>query len=210
MMHSTNWRCCTCMLVSLSRIYRDEDRAGMQVVGLLLAYNFGILYIVLSTFAALWTERYGQSLGDSGLHYIALAIGYTIAAQAGARITDRVWKHLKTRRRGRDAFRALSLYRLVCSGMDGLHKRICSGFCQTSASPYLAVASSLVLKQCRPISWTLSESTSLVLVQLVNYRAVSLALHFLFLHQACIRSWVMVGEIACWLSSSWLLVCLRH
>ncbi|KAI4732542.1 MFS multidrug transporter [Aureobasidium sp. EXF-12298] len=69
----------------------------IQLMGLLLAYNFGILYIVLSTFASLWTDRYGQSLGDSGLHYIALAIGYTIAAQAGARITDRIWKHLKAR-----------------------------------------------------------------------------------------------------------------
>jgi len=68
----------------------------IQLMSVLLAYNFGILYIVLSTFASLWTERYGQSLGDSGLHYIALAIGYTIAAQAGARVTDRVWAHLKT------------------------------------------------------------------------------------------------------------------
>jgi hypothetical protein len=72
----------------------------IQLMGLLLAYNFGILYIVLSTFASLWTERYGQSLGDSGLHYIALAIGYTIAAQAGARITDQIWKHLKARAGG--------------------------------------------------------------------------------------------------------------
>lgn len=53
-----------------------------------LAYNFGILYIVLSTFATLWTERYHQSVSVSGLHYIALALGYTLAAQVGARITD--------------------------------------------------------------------------------------------------------------------------
>jgi MFS family permease len=72
----------------------------IQLMGFLLAYNFGILYIVLSTFAALWTERYGQSVADSGLHYIALAIGYTIAAQGGARITDQIWRHLKTRAEG--------------------------------------------------------------------------------------------------------------
>jgi len=72
----------------------------IQLMSLFLAYNFGILYIVLSTFASLWTDRYGQSLGDSGLHYIALAIGYTIASQVGARVTDRLWQHLKTRANG--------------------------------------------------------------------------------------------------------------
>jgi len=73
----------------------------IQLMSVLLAYNFGILYIVLSTFVSLWTERFSQSLGDSGFHYIALAIGYTIGAQAGARITDRIWAHLKARADGR-------------------------------------------------------------------------------------------------------------
>ncbi|KAI0123394.1 major facilitator superfamily transporter [Xylariales sp. AK1849] len=69
----------------------------LQVVAIFLAYNFGILYIVLSTFATLWIERYGQSVAQSGLHYIALVVGYTIAAQVGGRVMDRLWKHLKAR-----------------------------------------------------------------------------------------------------------------
>jgi MFS family permease len=72
----------------------------IQLMSFYLAYNFGILYIVLSTFATLWTERYGQSVSVSGLHYIALAVGYTIAAQGGARVTDRVWVYLKSRAEG--------------------------------------------------------------------------------------------------------------
>ena len=72
----------------------------IQLMSFYLAYNFGILYIVLSTFAALWTDHYGQSVSVSGLHYIALVTGYTIAAQGGARVTDRVWKHLKSRANG--------------------------------------------------------------------------------------------------------------
>jgi MFS family permease len=89
------------LAVSLTRPCRLlQTQPIIQLMSLLLAYIFGILYIVLSTFATLWTERYGQSLGDSGLHYIALAIGYTIAAQAGARITDQIWKHLKARAGG--------------------------------------------------------------------------------------------------------------
>lgn len=66
----------------------------------LLAYNYGILYIVQTTFATQWIERYGQSETVAGLHYIAIALGCIVAAQAGAPITDQVWKHLKARARG--------------------------------------------------------------------------------------------------------------
>jgi multidrug resistance protein len=69
----------------------------IQVIALFLAYNFGILYIVLSTFATLWIERYGQTESQSGLHYIALVIGYTIAAQAGGNVMDRLWEYHKAR-----------------------------------------------------------------------------------------------------------------
>lgn len=69
----------------------------IQLMSLYLAYNFGILFIVLSTFATLWTSHYHQSVSISGLHYIALAIGYTIAAQVGAPLTDRIWAHLKSK-----------------------------------------------------------------------------------------------------------------
>jgi MFS family permease len=72
----------------------------IQLMSFYLAYNFGILYIVISTFATLWTERYGESVSRSGLHYIALAIGYAIAAQGSARITDYIWQYLKTRPKG--------------------------------------------------------------------------------------------------------------
>ncbi|KAK9426213.1 putative Major facilitator superfamily (MFS) profile domain-containing protein [Seiridium unicorne] len=69
----------------------------LQVAAIFLAYNFGILYIVLSTFAALWIDRYGNTETQSGLHYIVIVIGYTIAAQGGGYITDCLWQHLKTR-----------------------------------------------------------------------------------------------------------------
>ncbi|KAI0106891.1 MFS general substrate transporter [Daldinia grandis] len=69
----------------------------LQVVAIFLAYNFGMLYLVLSTFATLWIERYGQSETQSGLNYIALVIGYTIAAQAGGRVMDRLWAYLKSK-----------------------------------------------------------------------------------------------------------------
>jgi MFS family permease len=75
----------------------------IQLMSIFLAYNFGILYLVLSTFATLWIDRYHQGPDDSGLHYIALVIGYTIAAQGGARVMDRLWAHLKRKANGKTA-----------------------------------------------------------------------------------------------------------
>ena len=69
----------------------------LQVVAIFLAYNFGMLYIALSTFATLWIQRYGQTESQSGFHYIGLVIGYTIAAQVGGKVMDRLWQYLKAR-----------------------------------------------------------------------------------------------------------------
>ncbi|MCJ1251792.1 hypothetical protein MMC30_009030 [Trapelia coarctata] len=73
---------------------------ALQVMAIFMAYNFGINYIMLSTFAQLWTDRYGQTVEQSGLNYIALAIGNSFAAQVGAKIMDRVWTKLKARAGG--------------------------------------------------------------------------------------------------------------
>ncbi|KAG5775531.1 hypothetical protein H9Q73_010795 [Fusarium xylarioides] len=84
------------LLSALSRPFRLLfTQPILQVIAIFLAYNFGILYIVLSTFATLWIERYGQSEWQSGLHYFALVIGYTIAAQGGAILMDKLWGYLK-------------------------------------------------------------------------------------------------------------------
>lgn len=72
----------------------------IQVMGVLLAYNFGLLYIVLSTFATLWIERYRQSKFIGGLHYLALVLGYTVASQVGSRFMDKIWAYLKKRAGG--------------------------------------------------------------------------------------------------------------
>ena len=69
----------------------------IQLMSIFLAYNYVILILVLSTFATLWTSRYQQSVSISGLHYIAIAIGYTLAAQVGAPLTDQIWAYLKSK-----------------------------------------------------------------------------------------------------------------
>ncbi|KAM3431187.1 hypothetical protein MY4824_007291 [Beauveria thailandica] len=87
--------------VSLTRPFRLLfTHPTIQFMGILLAYNFGLLYIVLSTFATLWIDRYRQSTLVSGLHYIALVIGYTVAAQVGSLFMDKIWAYLKNRAGG--------------------------------------------------------------------------------------------------------------
>jgi multidrug resistance protein len=91
----------TRLAISLTRPIRLLfTHPTIQFMGLLLAYNFGLLYIVLSTFATLWIERYGESKLMGGLHYIALVVGYTIAAQVGNRAMDMVWAYFKKRAGG--------------------------------------------------------------------------------------------------------------
>lgn len=89
------------LTISLARPYRLLlTQPLIQLMSFYLAYNYGILYIVQSTFATLWIERYNQSVSVSGLHYIAIAVGCIIAAQGGARIMDRTWQYLKARAEG--------------------------------------------------------------------------------------------------------------
>lgn len=64
------------------------------------AYNFGLLYIVLSTFAALWIDKYRQSPLIGGLYYIVITTGYTLASQVGGLAMDKIWAYLKRRAGG--------------------------------------------------------------------------------------------------------------
>lgn len=75
----------------------------IQFTPLLLAFNYGTLYFALTSFASLWTTKYDQTVTISGGHYLALCIGYTIASQGGARITDKLWQHFKVKTGGHTA-----------------------------------------------------------------------------------------------------------
>ena len=75
----------------------------IQLVSIFMAFNYGTLFFVLTSYATLWTTDYHQSVSISGLHYIALMVGYTIAAQGGARVTDMLWQHFKAKAGGQTA-----------------------------------------------------------------------------------------------------------
>lgn len=58
------------------------------------------MYLVLSTFPALWETQYHESVGIGGLNYISLGLGYFLGTQSCAFCQDRVYKALKRRNNG--------------------------------------------------------------------------------------------------------------
>jgi hypothetical protein len=69
----------------------------IQVTAAISAFNYGILYILLSTFSALWTDHYGVSVKLSGLHYIAIALGEIAGSQLGGNMMDLFYRRTGNR-----------------------------------------------------------------------------------------------------------------
>ncbi|CAE6405591.1 unnamed protein product [Rhizoctonia solani] len=72
----------------------------MTIMAIYMAVMYGTMYLQLTTFASIWTERYGESVGIAGLNYLFMGAGFTLGAQLGARVLDRIYKHLKERNNG--------------------------------------------------------------------------------------------------------------
>ncbi|KAL8863555.1 MAG: hypothetical protein Q9178_000236 [Gyalolechia marmorata] len=72
----------------------------VQVLALYAAYLYGLMYLLLSTFPVLWTERYHESVGVAGLNYISMGVGFTLGAQILSPLNDRIYKILKTKNNG--------------------------------------------------------------------------------------------------------------
>ncbi|CAL8577281.1 hypothetical protein XPA_003115 [Xanthoria parietina] len=69
----------------------------IQTLGLYMAFLFGLVYLLLSTFAVLWTDEYHESVAIGGLNYLAVGVGLMLGTQLGARCNDRIFMRLKLR-----------------------------------------------------------------------------------------------------------------
>ena len=80
----------------------------VQVLALYMAFIYGLLYLVLSTFPVLWDRVYHESIDISSLNYLSLGLGFFIGAQVAARLNDRIYKYLKRKNHdvGKPEFRA--------------------------------------------------------------------------------------------------------
>ncbi|CAP81116.1 hypothetical protein NUH16_008968 [Penicillium rubens] len=86
----------------------------VQVLALFMAYIYGIMYLVLSTFPTLWTSPsyYNESTGIGGLNYISLGLGFWLGSQICAPLNDRIYRRLKARNAdvGKPEFRVPLLF----------------------------------------------------------------------------------------------------
>lgn len=80
----------------------------IQVLAIYMAYLYGLIYLVLSTFPGLWNNRYHESIGIGGLNYISLGLGFFLGTQICAPISDRIYRKLRKRNNnvGKPEFRA--------------------------------------------------------------------------------------------------------
>ncbi|KAF7947838.1 hypothetical protein EAE96_008915 [Botrytis aclada] len=72
----------------------------IQVLAVYMAYLYGIMYLVLSTFPGLWEGVYKESVGIGGLNYISLGVGFFLGTQICAPAQDRIYRALKARNNG--------------------------------------------------------------------------------------------------------------
>ena len=79
----------------------------VQALAVYMAYLYGLMYLVLTTFPTLWEGTYHENVGIGGLNYISLGIGFFLGTQICAPINDRIYRRLKKRNNniGRPEFR---------------------------------------------------------------------------------------------------------
>ena len=79
----------------------------VQVLAIYMAYLYGLIYLVLSTFPGLWENQYHESVGIGGLNYVSLGVGFFLGTQICAPVNDRIYRRLKKKNDnvGRPEFR---------------------------------------------------------------------------------------------------------
>ncbi|KAG5981325.1 hypothetical protein E4U55_003076 [Claviceps digitariae] len=69
----------------------------IQISSIILAFNYGLLYLAMASFADLWMNQYHQSITVSGLHYIACAMGELLGSRIGGPLMDRLFVYMQAR-----------------------------------------------------------------------------------------------------------------
>jgi MFS family permease len=82
------------------------------VVAVYMAFIFGTMYLLISTYPDVWTEVYGESIGIAGLNYISLGLGFIVGAQTIASANDAIYRRLKARNdnKGEPEFRVPTMF----------------------------------------------------------------------------------------------------
>ncbi|KAJ3212297.1 hypothetical protein HDU82_002667 [Entophlyctis luteolus] len=69
----------------------------VQAIALHMAFIYGVMYIVLTTFSSLFVITYGEATNISSLHYLALGIGFVIGNRLAGNLVDWSSEYLQKR-----------------------------------------------------------------------------------------------------------------
>ncbi|PPQ86625.1 hypothetical protein CVT25_006809 [Psilocybe cyanescens] len=71
------------------------------ILSLYMAFNYGIYYLMFSTFPALFSNTYGFGPGIGGLAYLGLGFGFVFSTLLGAKWGDALYKYLAAKNNGK-------------------------------------------------------------------------------------------------------------
>ncbi|KXN82226.1 hypothetical protein AN958_02917 [Leucoagaricus sp. SymC.cos] len=66
------------------------------MLSLYMAFQYGILYLMFSTFAEFFSSTYGFSAGIGGLAYLGLGVGFIAATLFGGKFADQIYAYVHT------------------------------------------------------------------------------------------------------------------
>lgn len=69
----------------------------IQALALYQAFNYGMMYLIISSFPTLWRDVYGMSVSTSSLNYLSLALGSLVGVAVCGPLTD--WVYAKQKQR---------------------------------------------------------------------------------------------------------------
>ncbi|KAF2626067.1 MFS general substrate transporter [Macroventuria anomochaeta] len=72
----------------------------LQVLACYMAYLYGLMYLMLSTFPRLWTGQYHMSAGIGSLNFISMGVGFFLGTQITAPLNDMLYRRLKKQNHG--------------------------------------------------------------------------------------------------------------
>lgn len=88
----------TLLRVSLSRPWvMLATQPIIQTLALYQAFNYGMMYLIISSFPDLWEKSYGMPKGQAALNYISIAAGSLVGVNICGPLTDWMYKRLKAK-----------------------------------------------------------------------------------------------------------------
>lgn len=77
-----------CLGKNFFRPLRMLGQPILQVLGIYMAFLYGLVYLFISTFPDVWTVRYGESTGVGALNYLSLGLGFILGSTTTSYFSD--------------------------------------------------------------------------------------------------------------------------